>query len=185
MKTMEYAPIEYLNEVSRTVTQIYGSDFDMPVRYLKTAKNQTERTVYVVGNGGSAATASHFANDLVKMTGIRAISVPDATSTILAYGNDLGWNFMFSNYIAAVMRPMDVLVAISCSGRSKNVIEAARAAIVLDGNIIVLTGPRTGNDLIKLPYSFPAISIDHPDIRVVEDVHLAICHAIVGALIED
>ena len=185
MKIIGYTPIEYLNQVSRTVTKIYDTEFDVPVQYLKTAKNQTERTVYIVGNGGSAATASHFANDLVKLAGIRAISVPDMTSTIMAYGNDGLWSLMFSDYLNAVMRPMDILVAISCSGRSKNVIEAVRTAIMLDGNVIIFTGGRVGNDLIKLPFSYPSISIDHPDIRVVEDCHLAICHAIVGALMED
>jgi D-sedoheptulose 7-phosphate isomerase len=139
-------------------------------------------TVWIVGNGGSAATASHFANDLRKMCMIKAIALPDLTPTVTAYGNDDGWENMFSHPLAVFHAPGDVLVAISCSGASPNVLQAAR--IMAEGNLIVLTGEMHWNNTLVGYPAAAVIGVDSQDIRVVEDVHLAICHCIAGVLRE-
>lgn len=133
--------------------------------------------VWIVGNGGSAATASHFANDLTKMAKVRAISVPDMIPLMTAYGNDEGWNRMFSDVIRSLGRRSDLLVAISCSGNSPNVVHAAVEAT----NPVVITGNNPACDLSKTnPGAF--IMVDNDDITVQEDVHLILCHAIAKAL---
>ncbi len=142
--------------------------------------------VWIVGNGGSAATASHFANDLIKMARVDATCIPDMGPTVLAYGNDDGWENMFSSVIKRLGKENDALVAISCSGRSANIVQCARVASHLGMQIIVLTG-RNGN-LDENPlagFVMNPICVEFDDIKVQEDCHLAICHAIAGVLAKD
>jgi D-sedoheptulose 7-phosphate isomerase len=125
----------------------------------------------------------HFANDLQKMCGISATALPAQIPTILAYGNDDGWENMFSNAMDA-FRPGDVLVAISCSGSSPNVVNAAILALRKEGKVIAMTGPTgNGNKLAKLPVTL--IVAQSFDIKVMEDVHSVVCHAIAGAIADD
>lgn len=139
---------------------------------------------YIVGNGGSAATASHFANDLVKMCSLRAFSIPDMVPLVTAYGNDNNdeWRTMFRAPFAKLMLPQDVLIAISCSGNSINVCEAAAqiARSTTQKNIIALVGADRMCQLAIL--ADVVIDVPFRDIRVQEDCHMVICHAIVGAL---
>lgn len=134
----------------------------------------------MVGNGGSAATTLHFANDLWKMCAIDVVCLPGAISTITAYGNDHGWDKMYSDAMNAFV-PEDTLIAISYSGSSVNVIKAAGQAITHNGHIVCMTGPRCeSNVLARMPGVI--ISIEEEDIKVVEDIHLSICHAIAGVI---
>ena len=164
------------------VTKIEDLDFESiacATNILRGARTD-ERRVWLAGNGGSAATASHFSNDLRKMCHIDATSLPNDISTILAYGNDEGWENMFSG----AMEPFnagDVLIAISCSGASMNVIRAAWKAERRGGYIIALTGPVTKKNQLML-LAHPAIVVNSLDIKVQEDLHLMICHSIAGVL---
>lgn len=161
---LENGPIEKAVEILRGVKEAGGS-------------------VWIVGNGGSAATASHFANDLVKMARVRAIAVTDAVPSILAFGNDHGWSLMFRDYLRVHQRPGDALVAISCSGASDNVLAAA-----VDGwdKVIVLTGmPGGRNELDNLKVADAIIHVQSKDIRIQEDIHMAVCHFISGELRND
>jgi D-sedoheptulose 7-phosphate isomerase len=141
-------------------------------------------SVYLVGNGGSAATASHFANDLVKMCGVRAFALGDMGPAVSAFGNDDGWEYMFAHPLVKLLLPQDVLIAISCSGSSENVVEAVR---VMKSHsypglkTIVLTGADVNCELAKLQPDV-IIYVPFKDIRVQEDCHMVICHTVVGAL---
>lgn len=136
---------------------------------------------WIVGNGGAAATAAHFANDLTKMAKLPTVALTDQVATLLAYGNDNGWENMFSDPLRVMGSTGDVLVAITCSGRSGNVIKAAIVAGEMDCKVIVLSGNREENFFADYPL---AIFIEADDITVQEDCHLAICHAIACALAE-
>lgn len=138
--------------------------------------------VWVIGNGGSAATAMHFAQDLQKICGVDACAVPAQVSGILAYGNDNGWERMYTDYLHRTFQNGDILVAISCSGHSPNIVHPAGEVIrEHNGKLVVLTGPGVAtNDLAKM--AGVIIEVKATDITVVEDVHSIICHAIVREL---
>lgn len=174
---------EYSNDVLTALRSISAEDVALGVDLLRRAKNQNA-TVYVLGNGGSAATASHFANDLLKMAALRAMALPDLVPTMTAFGNDNGWDNMFADMLKRMLLPQDVVVGISCSGFSPNVIKAVELAKTINlpsVRTLVLTGNTWESPLTKLK---PDVTVFVPfnDIRVQEDCHLAICHAMAGAL---
>lgn len=153
------------------------------VGILSRVKSQNAN-VYILGNGGSAATAMHFANDLTKVCGIRAVALPALISTITAYGNDDGWDQMYAHYLRAVLLPQDVVIGISCSGNSPNVVEAVKMAkdIHLPAvKTIIFTGADVNCQLAKLIPNV-VVYVPYRDIRVQEDCHMVICHAIIEAL---
>ena len=145
---------------------------------------QNGGTVYVFGNGGSHATAGHFANDLMKMCRIKAVCVGDMASAMMAWGNDTGWENMFYGPINEMVQPNDGVVGISCGGNSENV---TRALIAAKDEWGVLCAGMTG---ISNSSEINMIGLDAliharvPDIRVQEDLHLMVCHAIVRAIQE-
>src|SRR5829696_6610001 len=91
-------------------------------------------TIFVIGNGGSAATASHFACDLAKnirvdgLPAFRVMPLTDNMPLMTAWANDSGYARIFAEQLAALVRPGDLVVAISCGGMSPNVLQAAQAA---------------------------------------------------------
>ena len=144
-----------------------------------------ERTVFIVGNGGSASTASHMATDLCKVTavdgqpGVRAVSLPDNVALLTAWSNDEAYDQSFSGPLQAYMKPGDVLIAISASGRSTNVLEATRVANRIGAETIGLTG-FGGGDLASLVQISVVVPAD--DYGLVEDAHLAINHSLTAAV---
>ena len=139
------------------------------------------KRVWVIGNGGSAATAAHFANDLTKMVKLPAVALTEQMATVLAHGNDNGWENMFADPLRILAGEGDILVAITCSGRSGNIVKAANAAREKDCKVIVLTGNKDQNFFVDHPLT---VFVEADDITIQEDCHLAICHAIAYALAE-
>ncbi len=144
---------------------------------------ETKGTVWVIGNGGSSATASHFANDLHKAAHFRAIALSDMTATVTAYGNDDGWISMYSHALHLMMIEKDCLVAISCSGRSQNILEAAKMAG--SERLVILTGSPGPTNTLASTGNSGIVYAQSDDIKVQESAHSAICHAIVAGLIID
>ncbi|MBV8371276.1 MAG: SIS domain-containing protein [Candidatus Eremiobacteraeota bacterium] len=143
------------------------------------------RTTYIVGNGGSASTASHMMNDLNKMTTLpgaprfRAIALTDNMPYITAIGNDLEYADVFYEQLRNLLLPSDILIAISGSGNSENVIRAANYARQIGATVIGLCG-RPGSRLCQaadLVVTVGAESICHQ-----EDGHLIINHTLALAL---
>jgi len=167
-------------ELSVALLAIDRHEFDRAVSMLEAARDKNA-SVWLFGNGGSAATASHFANDLTKMCKMKAFALTGMIPTMLAYGNDDGWDHMFSHMLDVYQDRNDVLVAISCSGNSENVVQAVRSIV----NVIILTGNEfVDNKLVHTEPSgkhviIPAMS---DDITIQEDVHMAVCHAVAKAL---
>ena len=93
--------MDYFAEVSEALSKLDQDQIKKAVDILRIAKD-VDSFVWILGNGGSAATASHFANDLLKMAGIRAIAIPDMTPTVTAYGNDNGWENMFGTMLSGL-----------------------------------------------------------------------------------
>jgi D-sedoheptulose 7-phosphate isomerase len=159
-------------------------EVEKAVAMLREAKKR-RATVWICGNGGSAATAAHFANDLVKMAGLRAIDVSGLTPITLACGNDHGWDRMFINVIHQMAEPLDVIFLISCSGNSENIV-CIPPELNLRCDVIGLTGPEGGKlaGMYESGYVACLMKAVAEDIKAQEDMHLVICHAIAGALCE-
>jgi D-sedoheptulose 7-phosphate isomerase len=154
------------------------------VDVLKVVRN-LGGTVYLFGNGGSHATAGHFANDLMKMCGIRAVCIGDMTSTMLAYGNDNGWDNMFIDQLKEMIDRKDCAFGISCSGNSVNVIRALEMTRSRDILAVGLTGESFHSVINDCALDALVHTPGVQDIRAQEDLHLMICHAIVRSLQED
>lgn len=136
--------------------------------------------IYIAGNGGSAANASHFACDLIKL-GYGAFSLADNGPVISMITNDYGFGFIFRDQMKRVT-PKDLLIAISVSGMSANVINAAKHALHLHAPVAVLTG-KHGGVLAGLATScYHSSSDDH---RSSENEHLAYIHKVITELEND
>ena len=145
--------------------------------------------ILLTGNGGSASTASHFANDLVKATRVpggrpfRAVSLGDNVASLTAQANDHGYESVFSAQMNGLFGPGDVLIAISASGDSPNVVAAAQRARELGGTTIALTG-FTGGRLAELAQDVIHVPTEPGEYGPVEDCHLILNHMITGALLD-
>lgn len=136
------------------------------------------RFVFTCGNGGSAATAAHFAVDLRKV-GVHAFSLVDP-AYLTAQGNDGGFETVFARQVEQMAGPWCILIAFSVSGTSPNVLVAIAAARQLRAMTILLTGqdaPAGAADLV--------LAVPSADYGVVEDAHLAVCHAVARAVREE
>jgi len=169
---------DYLASSAQAIERVDAGEIDNAVRILQEVRD-SGNTVWTLGNGGSAATAEHLANDLLKMAGVRAISITSLVAQFTAYGNDNGWERMYADPLAALHRDGDALVAISCSGNSQNVVNAAR--LFHHTRLIILTGDRYDSALAVMDAD-AKVFVPDGDIKVQEDAHLAACHAIAGAL---
>jgi D-sedoheptulose 7-phosphate isomerase len=142
-------------------------------------------TIFLAGNGGSAATASHLALDIGKSTlgrsprrdrmRIRTATLSDP-AVLTAWANDNGFRSVFAEQIAAHARPEDAVLLLSVSGTSPNVVRAARAA----GALVVALVGRPGRTLREL--ADVAVVVPSDEYEIVEDVHLAINHIITDHL---
>lgn len=141
------------------------------------------KQVFVIGNGGSAATASHMACDLGKNTikanvpRFRIMSLTDNTPLLSALANDVGYEFIFAEQLVNLVQPGDVLVAISGSGNSPNVIEAMRYSRARGATVLALLGFSGGT---AADLADESIIVPCQDYGVVEDVHMILNHALVG-----
>jgi D-sedoheptulose 7-phosphate isomerase len=136
--------------------------------------------VLLCGNGGSAADAQHFATEMtVKMKRVRspmaAIALTTNSSLLTAQANDLGFDTVFSRQIESVGRRGDVLIAISTSGKSANILAAVRAASEMGIKVIGLTG-RGGGQVAAM--SDIAITVPSDEVPRIQEAHIAVCHLI-------
>jgi D-sedoheptulose 7-phosphate isomerase len=138
------------------------------------------------GNGGSAAEAQHLTGELVgrfryDRRPFSAIALHADTSALTAIGNDYGGHESFARQVFAHGRPGDVLIALSTSGTSRNVVTAAKAAHEVGMTAWALTGPAP-NTLAAV--CDDAIAVQAPNPATVQEVHLAVVHAVCAALDE-
>ena len=141
--------------------------------------------VYIFGNGGSASTASHFVNDfnkgLCKNTSkkFKLHCLNDNVSSVLAIANDISFNDIFKEQLKNFLKKEDVVIAISGSGNSKNVIAAIEYANAIGAETIGLVG-YDGGAIRKIAKN--CIHVPVNDMQKVEDVHLMLNHLISSAL---
>ncbi len=170
----------HFNQSSEAMSLVDRDEAVEVVRILEIVR-KSGRRVYVCGNGGSHATASHFVNDLVKQNRIKAECVGSDISTVYAYGNDEGWQNMFSGAISGKLEAGDCVVGFSCSGNSENVIKALELAQQFGAFTVGFTGLSKSSKMALMGLN-ALVYVPVPDIRVQEDLHLMLCHSIVRAL---
>lgn len=134
------------------------------------------------GNGGSAADAQHFVAELIGRMGperrsLAAVTLSVDPSAVTAIGNDYGYENVFARQVEGLGREGDVLLAISTSGRSPNVLRAIRAAHARGMSVVALAG-RSGDALLE--ECAVAIHIPSPNTQRVQELHMALLHAICG-----
>lgn len=143
---------------------------------------QNDKQVFVMGNGGSSSTASHMAADLAKntigpnMRRFRIVSLNDNAAILTALANDVGYENIFSEQLTSVVGAGDVVMAVSASGNSPNVLKAMRYARTRSAQVVGLFG-FDGGQAAKL--ADVAVVVPSNDYGVVEDVHLVINHILV------
>jgi D-sedoheptulose 7-phosphate isomerase len=143
--------------------------------------------VLVCGNGGSAGDAQHFAAEFVgrferERPGLAAIALTTDSSILTAVGNDYDFNAIFSKQVQAIGSPGDVLLAITTSGNSANVLAAVEAAHAKEMSVVALTG-RDGGKMRKLLLETDVhICVPHERTARIQEVHLLVVHCLCDAV---
>jgi len=178
-------PSEYISSYLNHLTHVLdGLNYSAIAKVIELFLNARalEKNIFFIGNGGSAATASHFANDLAigtrsKTLPFRVMSLTDNTSVITAIGNDFGYEQIFVKQLEAVFKKDDLLVAISASGNSPNILRAVEYVKANRGVTIGLTG-FDGGKLKKLLDHVIHVPTEKGEFGPVEDVHMILDHVI-------
>ena len=174
----------YLSDMKGTLSNLPMDDIERVVNLLREARAHKKR-VFLFGNGGSAATASHLACDLGKGTNrhgrprLRVVALTDNVPLISAWANDSSYDNVFAQQLQDEIEPEDIAIAISGSGKSPNVLNGVRVARSAGAITIGLTGFDGGElrTLVDLCIIVPDDSIDQ-----VEDVHLMLGHIVASCL---
>lgn len=151
---------------------------------LRSAR-QSKNKVFIFGNGGSAATASHMACDFGKNTRqpdqprLKVISLPDSLAGLTAYANDEGYENVFSEPLLSLAEAGDIAIAISASGNSPNVLKGIQTARQMGLKTIGLTGFE-GGKIKKMVDICLVVASD--SMERIEDIHLIINHILTGLL---
>lgn len=174
---------EYLEKLIQILLNIQPDTIKIIIEALeKTVKDQSR--IYILGNGGSASTASHMANDL-GAAGLRrrglinfdVISLADNTSVITAVANDMGFENIFYMQLEGLLRPNDLIIAISCSGNSPNILKAIEYAKKIGSTVIGVTG-FDGGQLKEVADIGFHINTTKGQYGLVEDAHMILDHII-------
>ena len=178
----------YLTRLKETIDLVSRGELEA---FLELLLDALERgaTVFTMGNGGSAATASHFAVDFNKGLSYRKarrfrfVCLNDNVPTLTAYANDVGYEEVFVEQLRNLARPGDVAIAISGSGNSPNVVKAIRYANSAGLRSVAITG-YDGGALRREAAS--GVHVPVADMQVTEDIHMVLDHlayAVLGAVL--
>lgn len=177
----------YLSDISQTISFIDKLNLEVAIEIIRTAWLQ-DRQVIVFGNGGSALTALHYVTDWSKaipqITGrrFRGRSLIDNVGLFSAFGNDVAYDDVFVEQLKNIMQPDDLVVAISGSGNSENVLRAVAYAQENGGSTLAIVG-FDGGRLIQIADA--AFLIPKDDMQICEDLHLMFGHIVLRALTAD
>lgn len=177
-------PSSYFDDVARVISNMPLAVVDEIVGVMMQAY-ESGRRIYLFGNGGSAALASHFACDLGKGAAngsgkrFQALALTDNIPMMTAWANDANYEDIFAEQLVNFVVDGDLVVAISGSGRSPNVLKALKVARDANAFTIGLTGFRGGlmKDLCDLCLIVPS-----DNMQIIEDLHLSVTHAVYTAL---
>jgi len=179
-----YAAKQYLTELKEVLDNFNLGQFEKIVNLVLNAY-EDEKQIFTMGNGGSASTASHFACDLNKgcctnlEKKIKTICLNDNIPTLLAFANDVSYDVVFVEQLKNFLNPGDLVIGISGSGNSENVIKAIHHAKQNNGHTIGFSGFSGGKLARMVDVSFVA-KVD--DMQKIEDIHMILVHMIMQAI---
>lgn len=177
---------EYFNKLKTTIDNLNRDEIETFIKVLVQAK-EAGKMVYIMGNGGSAATASHFCCDFNKGVSygkdkrFKFICLNDNLATMMAYANDISYDDIFVEQLKNFLNSGDVVIGISGSGNSKNVLKAIEYANSADGTTIGITGYDGGKLKKMAKYS---VNTNINDMQISEDIHMILDHLCSKALME-
>lgn len=179
LEDMNFAE-RYRSRLVETLALIDTTKVQQAIEWLEEAR-EANRHIFICGNGGSAATASHFACDMVKGASharqkrFRILALNDSLPTLTAYSNDVGYECVFVEQLKNFAQQGDVIIALSGSGNSANVVAAIEYGNTMGCRTIALSGRDRG----KLgPLAQLNIHVAEPHMGRIEDAHMAVCHMI-------
>jgi len=172
---------EYLEQQIKCIQDIKSTLGNTIVEIYETLISAREKNgkIFLMGNGGSASTASHFTADLLKTSLTRdtkrfkAISLTDNIPVLLAWANDTSYENVFKAQLENFLEKNDIVIGISGSGNSPNVLRAVEYANSVGAKTISLTG-KDGGKLSKI--SKISLIVPNNDMLSIETIHLMICH---------
>jgi phosphoheptose isomerase len=176
---MRHPVQSYFNQLSVALAAVSSQDLDRATLRLLEAYDR-DSTVFVIGNGQSATSSTAFALDLTKQSltspeqqRVRIISLADNIAALTAWANDVRYEVIFTEQLRALWRPGDLLLAVSVSGNSPNVVHACRWARNAQGSVVALTGFQGG---LLASIAASCIVVPSSDFGIVETAHVAIMH---------
>jgi D-sedoheptulose 7-phosphate isomerase len=170
--------LKYFERLKATIDRISRAEVNHFLGLLLDALEEN-RTVFTMGNGGSAATASHYAADFNKGLSygkarrFRFMCLSDNVPTLTAYANDFAYEEVFVEQLRNFLQPADLVIAISGSGNSRNILKAIEYANGRGAVTVGLTG-YDGGELKRIAHHGVHIPID--DMQVTEDLHMVLDH---------
>jgi D-sedoheptulose 7-phosphate isomerase len=177
---------EYTENLSVIMSELDFSVIAKIIEIFESARNHSKK-IFFIGNGGSAATASHFANDLATVSVplneplFKALCLADSVAALTALGNDTGYENVFTGQLKNLLEPNDVLVALSASGNSPNIIRAVEYTNDHGGTTVGLGG-FDGGKLKNLCHAFLHVATARGAYGPVEDIHMMMDHLITSYL---
>ncbi len=174
----------YLEEL-KTVLDSFETDRFTKLMEALLAAYEDENTIFIMGNGGSGSTASHFVCDLNKgccldlVKKFKVMCLNDNLPSLMAYANDISYESVFVEPLKNFFKEGDLVIGISGSGNSENVLQAIRYAGANGGKTAGISGYAGGKlaDLVDIPF---VARVD--DMQKVEDVHMIVVHMIMQAV---
>lgn len=179
----------YVKELSRLLEALDLHSLEAVVEVIRDARDRGA-TIFIAGNGGSAATATHWVNDLCKAASrsgrrpIRATCLSDNVSWLTALGNDEGYERVFAGQLGNLAEPGDVLVVISASGNSPNLVRAVEYAASVGVRTIGLLG-FDGGVLRSMVDEYVWIETRPGEYGLVESAHSVVSDILTTYLIDD
>jgi D-sedoheptulose 7-phosphate isomerase len=174
----------YLAAHARLANELNTEAFQAGIDMVKAAFDGGKKII-TCGNGGSASTASHYVTDWNKMINLatgrkfRGVSLCDNIGLITAYGNDLSYADVFAGQVDALMDEGDLLIAVSGSGNSPNILKAVDAAKRAGGKVLAVVGYDGGK---LMPMCDHSVWVHSFDMQLCEDVHLMFGHMVMKTL---
>ena len=169
---------EYLTKLKNTIDRLDRTEINNFINLLLKARDE-DRTIFIMGNGGSAATASHYCCDFNKGASygydkrFKFICLNDNTATMMAYANDVSYTDAMVEQLKNFFKPGDYVIGISGSGNSQNVVKAIEYANQNGGVTIGLTGYQGGKLKQTCAHS---VNMRVDDMQISEDLHMMMDH---------